>query len=133
MSEDNFIDMEKGAEVILNDGKTLRIKYCSFADFLTLKSVVLKNLKIKIDKNFINKKIDASFLTELIEPIIGLIGERELDEILLKLSSLCLLDGEKLTRDFFERPQNRKYYFESMFHILAENIKVFFPTGTFIK
>jgi hypothetical protein len=127
MSENNYIaDM---VQVDLKSGKKLKIKYCSFGDFLELKKVVLSNLKIKIDSEFLKKEINLSVLEGLVEPIIALMGNRELDEVFFKVSSICTIDGDKITKDFFESPQNRQYYFEVMYHILLENIKVFLPAG----
>jgi hypothetical protein len=120
-------------KVELKGKKILKIKYCSFGDFLELKKVVLSNLKIKIDSDFVKKNIDLSFLKELIEPILNLLGNKELDEIMLKLSSLCKLEEEKLTVDFFENPNNRQYYFECMYYVLMENVKVFLPAGVRIN
>jgi hypothetical protein len=125
MAEDNvFID---SAEPIEIEGKYLKIKYCSFGDFLDLKRAALSNLKIKLDSSFFSRKLDGSLLAELAEPLLGLLGNREFDEVLFKLALSCSFDDRRITKDFFEDPQHRRYYFPLMTNILLENLKVFLP------
>jgi hypothetical protein len=124
----------------LSNGKQLRIKYCTMYNFMELKNIVFSNLKIKLDSNFIDKFANLTikdFLTQFLEPIIALIGKKELDEVLLKCADGCVIESgkeqyvttDKVTLDYFEQVENRQIYFEVLTNILIENIKAFFPKG----
>jgi hypothetical protein len=121
----------------LRNGKLLRIKYCTMYNFMELKNIVFSNLKIKLDSDFIDKLANLTikdFLTQFLEPIIALIGKKELDEVLFKCADGCVIDDiNKVTLDYFEQVENRQIYFEVLTNILIENIKAFFPKGAVSK
>jgi hypothetical protein len=117
--------MSDTKRISLRSGSSLIFKYCKFSDFLELKNVVLSSLNIKFDSDFLSRKISNTDILQLIEPIVKMLGTRELDEALLKCASVCALNDERISRDLFEVLENRKDYLEVMYYVLLENFRVF--------
>jgi hypothetical protein len=119
----------------LSSGSELRFKYCSFADFLALKRIILHYLGAKMDDTTMNRL--ASSGTAGLDNSLGqnfildLLADREFEEISMRCASLCLLNGERINGNTFETVENRKDYFEVITHVVQENIYVFFSSMTF--
>ncbi|GHU29301.1 hypothetical protein FACS1894152_7630 [Bacilli bacterium] len=115
-------------KITLPTGSILRFKYCSMGDFQTLKKIILHHVNIKLDNSFMDRPImemAREFVKPLLESLVDVLGDSELDEVLLKCAGVCLLNDERITKDLFEWAPNRKDYYPLMYNVLLENVKVF--------
>ena len=109
-----------------------RIQVGSLIDCTVLKLAVIKALKaegVKIDLSGWNggEIGDISFLTNA---ALGVLGDEGIEKSLYTLGKNCLIGSDesavKVSAEFFEPVENRKYYYPVMSKILMENLAPFF-------
>ena len=117
------------------DGKELIVTPASFAEVMALKEVIAKALKengIKIDLSSIDissEKISDMEVGEvgwMLEPILTIITDSAIRQHLFKCAERALFGKDKINADFFEDPENRKYYYPIMMEVIKINISPFF-------
>lgn len=111
--------------------KKFRIQVGSLLDCTVLKLAVIKALKaegVKIDLSGwkAGEVGDISFLTNA---ALGVLGDEKIEKALYALGKNCLIGEDenavKISEEFFEPPENRKYYYPVMAKILTENLAPF--------
>ena len=117
-------------EIQIQD-KILKFNYGNTCDVLDLIRFIVRKTKNNIkDFNLSNFNIDNVIkdndFNNLLNIIFDCIGDKELEDILFKLSNNCIFNNEKITKDLFNDINNRKYFFNIAINILKENLKVFF-------
>lgn len=117
-------------EIPIQD-KTLKFNYGNTGDVLDLIRFIARKTKNNIkDFNLSNFNIDNIIkdndFNNILNIIFDCIGDRELEDILFKLSNNCIFNNEKITKDLFNDINNRKYFFNIAINILKENLKAFF-------
>lgn len=113
-------------EIQIQD-KILKFNYGNTGDVLDLIRFVSKKTKNNIKGDFnIDNIIKDNDFNNLLNIIFDCIGDKELEDILFKLSNNCIFNNERITKDLFNDINNRKYFFTIATNILKENLKVFF-------
>ena len=117
-------------EIQIQD-KILKFNYGNTGDVLDLIRFIVRKTKNNIkDFNLSNFNIDNIIkdndFNNLLNIIFDCIGDKELEDILFKLSNNCIFANEKITKDLFNDINNRKYFFNIAINILKENLKAFF-------
>lgn len=120
------------------NGKILKFNYCSFQDSLKLIRITTKILKNNVDTlkdilpniEGINKveetlKNDLDF-TKIINILLAGLEDKELYDIALSMAGVCIYNNEAINQNFFEIPENRGLFAPIMFHILKNNLSIFF-------
>lgn len=117
-------------EIPIQD-KILKFNYGNTGDVLDLIRFIARKTKNNIkDFNLSNFNIDNIIkdndFNNILNIIFDCIGDKELEDILFKLSNNCIFNNEKITKDLFNDINNRKYFFNIAINILKENLKIFF-------
>lgn len=120
------------------NGKILKFNYCSFQDSLRLIRIATKILKNNVDSlNYIlpntdgiNKveeaiKKDLDF-SKIINILLAGLEDKELYDVALSMASVCIYNNEAINQNFFEIPENRGLFAPIMFHVLKNNLSIFF-------
>ena len=117
------------------DGKELEITPAGFFEVMALKGVIIKALVengIKIDLSSIDissdklEDMEAGDIGWVFEPILTLMTDGAIRDRLFKCAERAMFNKEKVDADFFEKPENRKYYYPIMMEVLKVNISPFF-------
>lgn len=124
-------------DITINN-KILKFNYCSFQDSLKLIRITTKILKNNVDTlkdilpntEGINKveetlKNDLDF-TKIINILLAGLEDKELYDIALSMAGVCIYNNEAINQNFFEIPENRGLFAPIMFHILKNNLSIFF-------
>ena len=115
--------------------KELIITPSSFGQVMALKDPIPKALKengIKIHLSSIDispEKIEDMEVGEIgwvLEPILTLATDSNVRKHLFKCCERALIGKDQINQDFFEEPENRKYYYPIMTEVLKVNIAPFF-------
>lgn len=110
-------------EIILKSGNKLSFQYAEFETEQDLYSVITKELE---DKN-INVKDGSEGLTVSIVKALGsIMGSKAVTEQFWKCANTCLYNGERITPAIFQNIEARKDFMEIKYHILFNNVAVFF-------
>ncbi len=124
-------------DIVIN-GKILKFNYCSFQDSLKLIRITTKILKNNIDtlkdillnadgidkiEKALKKDLD---LTKIVNILLAGLEDKELYNIALSMASVCIYNNEAINQNFFEIPENRGLFVPIMFHILKNNLSIFF-------
>ena len=120
------------------DGKELIVTPASFPEAMALKEIIAKALKkngTKFDLSSVDiKNIDLDNIENtnigdigwILEHIMTLGTDSSIRNILFKCAERALFDKEKVNEDFFEKVENRKYYYPIMAEVIKVNISPFF-------
>lgn len=119
------------------DGKELIVSPASFAEAMAMQEVIAKALQekgIKIDLSSIDidfknlEKFEAGDVGWILEPILTLTTDSTIRKHLFVCSKRAVFGDkkDKVNEDFFEDPENRKYYYPIMMEVLKVNISPFF-------
>ena len=113
--------------------KLFRIQVGNLLDCTVLKLAVIKALKaegLKIDLS--GWSVDDGEIGDIsfiINAALGVLGDPAIEKALYTLGKNCLIGEDenavKIDTDFFEPPENRKYYYPVMSKILVENLAPF--------
>lgn len=110
-------------EIILKSGNKLSFQYAEFETEQDLYSIITKELE---DKN-INVKDGSEGLTVSIVKALGsIMGSKAVTEQFWKCANTCLYNGERITPAIFQNIEARKDFMEIKYHILFNNVAVFF-------
>jgi len=116
------------------NGKELRITLADFQSGIDLQNAFGKALiesKINLDGIVINKDdplktdIGQNALSTLINSALTIGISKELQNAIFKCAERCLLGEDKINWDFFEKEENREYYFPIMIEIAKVNLAPF--------
>lgn len=112
------------------EGKELQITECSFDEGMELQdsiAIALADGKIDIgslastqDDDYSNFDIGA-----IIQPILKVISNKRLRDALFACSKRAIYDNQKVDKDFFEEPKNRRLYYPIMLEVLKVNVGPF--------
>jgi hypothetical protein len=124
--------------------KELRITPATFDEAMDLKDAVedaVKSGKLNIDIEEAKEGIDnissvgsinSESLTSLINTILSIDNSKTVRKSMFVCAERALLGNDKINKDFFEKVENREYYYEIMFEIIKVNLMPFFK-GLFSK
>ena len=116
------------------DGKELRVTPAGFADVMALQesiSAALLKVGVKIDLSGFTFTKDAES-TEMgdiggfLEMILSVSTDPTVRNHLFKCCEKALFDKDKVNIDFFEKPDNRQFYYPIMIEVLKINLSPFF-------
>lgn len=117
------------------DGKELVVTPASFAEVMSLKGSIVSALKengVKVDLSSIDlsaenlNKMELGDVGWILEPILTLATNSTVRNLLFKCSERAMFGKDKVDSDFFEKPENRKYYYPIMMEVIKINISPFF-------
>jgi len=120
------------------DGKELIVQPSSFKNGMNLKRVISKALRadgitfdlkdITINNDDLMKSdIGKDTLGSLIENLLAVITDEKIEDVLFKCcDTVVLLDKELVNIAFFEKVENRQYYYPVMVEVLKVNLSPFF-------
>ena len=110
-------------EIILKSGNKLSFQYADFEMAQDLYTVVTEEL----EKKNVNVKDGAEGITvSVIKALSSMMGAKHITEYFWKCANTCLYNGERITPSIFENIEARKDFMEIKFHIIWNNIYVFF-------
>lgn len=125
----------------------LRITPASFEDAIDLKDAIEESIKagkLNLDLDTSNKEVDTDkdimslsevspeSITSMINTLLSIDNSKRVRAALFRCAERALLGNDKIDRDFFEKIENRQYYYEIMFEIIKVNVIPFFK-GLFLK
>jgi len=119
----------------LIDGIELNVTPASFAEVMALEEAISKALKadgIKIDLSSVNidleniEKFEAGDVGWVAAPILTLVTDSAIRVHLFQCAKRALFGKDKIDVDFFDKVENRKYYYPIMMEVLKINIAPFF-------
>lgn len=119
----------------LNSGSVLELDYCSFRDALNLLQKIAKIINrddnFKLDNNFIssltsdgNGNMD-NMINVILKPILDGIADNDLIDLVIKSGNQSLINGERITLDYFEDVEHCKDFFVVMFEVAKYNLERF--------
>ena len=120
------------------NGKELIVQPSSFRNVMDLKRVISKALRadgitldlkeITIDeKDFKKSDIGKETLGSLIENLLAIVTDENVENALFKCcEKVVMLDKELIDLSFFEKVENRQYYYPIMLEVLKVNLMPFF-------
>jgi hypothetical protein len=111
------------------DGKELKITPSSFDEAMDLKDAIesaVKEGKISIAGNFLEKDISENDFSDILNAILAVDCSKEIRKCLFICAGRAVLGTEKITKEFFEDIENRKYYYQIMIEVLKVNLSPFF-------
>ena len=120
------------------DGKELIISPAGFSDAMVLKETIAKALKkngVKFDLSSIDissidlDNIETAKIGDIgwvLDHILTLTTDSSIRAMLFKCAERAMFDKCKVDQDFFEIPENRKYYYPIMAEVIKINILPFF-------
>lgn len=117
------------------NGIELNITQADFEEVMVLKEIIVKKLEengIKINLSSIDissEKLSDMEVGEvgwMAEPVLKIATDSTIRKYLFKCAERALFGKEKVDLDFFEKPDNRKYYYPIMMEVLKVNISPFF-------
>ena len=132
-------------KVTLLSGNFLELDYVSFRlsqELLQVLTSELKKIDIDIDKldlkSLASKKLDGKTITTLKNLLFGILGSKELDDVLLKCFAKCIYNNnQKVTEDLFETNISaRADYYNICWEVIRFNLSPFFRSlnlGSFIS
>lgn len=113
------------------DGKELKITPSSFDEVMDLQDAVGKAITSqKLDIKFDASKADFTEqdLGGLLSSIVALITSKEVRSCLFKCAERSLFEADKVDKEFFDKVENRKYFYPIMTEILKVNIGPLFES-----
>lgn len=119
-----------------DEERRFRIQVGNFVDCSSLKLALIKALKesgIKIDLsgwNLDGLKTEIGDISFVTDAALGLLSNTALEKALMTLGKNCVIGDDekagKITPEFFEPVENRKFYYPVMGVLLKENLAPFF-------
>lgn len=119
------------------DGKELIVGPASFADAMALNEIIAKALRkngTKFDLSSVDLKnldldnIENTKIGDIgwaIEHVLTIGTDSSIRNQLFKCAERAMFDKEKVDVDFFEKTENRKYYYPIMTEVIKINISPF--------
>lgn len=111
------------------------VRPADFEDAMALKDAIGKEiaeskLDVKLDAigDMMNQDIDLNGAVSLIAQFMS---SKDIREALFKCLRRCTYNNEKITPEFFNNIENRKYYYPMAFECIKENIAPFFGKTAF--
>lgn len=119
----------------LNSGSVLELDYCSFRDALNLLQKIAKIINrddnFKLDNNFISSLTSENngnmdnMINVILKPILDGIADNDLIDLVIKSGNQSLINGERITLDYFEDVEHCKDFFVVMFEVAKYNLERF--------
>jgi len=111
-------------------GKELKITIASFDEAMDLKRAIGKSLLsngINIDLDNISEdNLKNDSVMGILKAIISVGISKEVETCLFNCGARCIIGVEKVDKDFFEKPENRQWYYQIMLEIIKANLLPFF-------
>ena len=110
------------------NGTELRITLGSFQEAMALQKAIgraLKGTKLELPED-ITAELKADMFSGIIDAVLGVATSDDVEKCLFECAARCLAGTEKIDRDFFEKAENRQYYFPIMVEIIKANVGPFF-------
>lgn len=110
------------------NGTELRITPASFQEAMALQKAIgraLKGTELDLPESM-TAEIKAEMFSGIIDAVLGVATSDDVEKCLFECAARCLLGTEKIDRDFFEKAENRQYYFPIMVEIIKANVGPFF-------
>jgi len=125
--------MENKKELTGANGAKIIINVALFRETVALKNAISRALKgIKFDfKSFDLQNMSSLNVEEIIEPILSVDSSEEVLKCLFKCLKKSNYDGEKITEETFDDPENRADYYPIMIEVIRLNLLPFAPRGFF--
>ena len=121
------------------DGKELLITPASFGEVMALKKAIGDALRadginidlggLKLDEgNPLESEVGGDTIGSLLENVVAIATNPEVQVHLFACCERVVLGDkrDKIDRDFFEAPENRKHYYPIMMEVLKVNLLPFF-------
>lgn len=116
------------------DGKDFQITEAGFFDAMSLKKALSDALRqggIKFDLSGFNigesmEDTEIGDIGGILDMLLSVATDPEVRTWLFKCSEKALFNKQKVDADFFEKPENRQYYYPIMLEILRVNLSPFF-------
>jgi len=128
------------------DGKELKITESSFSEAMALEKSIassLKNRNInlegissdivkmgkdgKLNKSSLDLSKASGIISTIIQSVLTVACSDEIEQHLFNCAERAIFNGSKVDRDFFEKTENRQYYYPIMSEVIAVNV------GPFLK
>lgn len=113
------------------NGKELKVTVSSFSDTMQLMKVLSDSMKeggIKFSMTGFKFEgdIEVGDIGPVIEAALSVATSSEVRDSLFNCAKRALIGDEKVNLDFFEREENRQFYFPVMIEIARVNLAPFF-------
>ena len=117
------------------DGVELRITPAGFADVMALKKAISDALRVagvRVDLSGFEINAEDPMQSELgdigsiIEMVMSVATDPKVQTWLFKCCERVLYGEDKVDLDFFDKPENRQYYYPIMIEVLKTNLSPFF-------
>jgi hypothetical protein len=114
--------------------KELRITPSSFEEALDLKDAVensIRSGKIKVDAKInledpLKTDLGDETIGSILNSVLSIDSSKDVRERLFICAERALLGEEKINKDFFDKVENREFYYPIMLEILKVNLIPFF-------
>lgn len=124
---------------ILSTGSTLELGYTSFGNCMELlnigASIIREDIpSFKLDSNLFkkenvekNKELWQEVLKNFLPILLNAIINKYLLDVVLKCADESLINGDRINKEYFEKPENRKDFFIVLYEVILYNVKAFSP------
>jgi hypothetical protein len=114
--------------------KELIVTPSSFDEAMDLRDAVeiaVKSGKLKFDvqvnqEDLLKSDLGDETFGSLINAVLSVDSSKEVRKCLFVCAERAVLGEAKIDKDFFEKPENREFYYSIMFEILKVNLAPFF-------
>lgn len=108
--------------------KELVITPAPLADAMALQKAIGRALKgARLDlPGSVKEELKPESLSSIIDAVLGVAVDDEVEACLWRCAERAVLGNEKVTRDFFEKVDNRAHYYPIMYEVIIVNCGPFF-------
>lgn len=109
------------------NGSELKITAGSFQEALALQKAIGRALKgTRLDLPTDAKaEVTTDMFSDIIGAVLGVATSDDVEACLFDCAKRCVIGSEQITRDYFEKVENRKNYFPIMVEIIKANVGPF--------
>lgn len=125
----------------LSTGSILELDYCNFNVALNLLqkiAKILNNENFKFDSDFLknienNDFLNENFLNNILKSLLTAITDNNLIDVIIEAGNQSLINGERITKEYFEEVENTKDFFIVLFEIAKYNLSRFLAKAPIIS
>lgn len=109
-------------------GKELIITPAPYQDARALQKAIGRALKgVRIDlPGSVKEDMKAESLSDIISALLSVAVDDEVEACLFVCAARAVIGGEKITTEYFEKVENRQYFYPIMYEIIMVNVGPFF-------
>lgn len=109
-------------------GKELLVTPGTYIEARALQKAIGRALKgMRIDlPGSVKEDLKAEGLSDIISALLSVAVDDEVENCLFACASRAVLGNEKITVEFFEKVDNRQYFYPIMYEIIMVNVGPFF-------